>query len=101
MFASASSKSSETSLFQAAQSAQSLTVSSLASSLTYLDQNDKKNAVAQVKIAINNLRKIPTLPKYQVKGMTARLNKAINAIKKNDFTAARNQINHVHDELAF
>ncbi len=31
--------------------------------------------------------------------MTARLNKAISAIKKSDFTTAKDQISHVHDEL--
>lgn len=81
--------------------AQSITVSALSSALSYLDQSDKKNAIAQVKIAITNLRKISTLPKYQVKGMTARLNKAISAIKKNNFTIAKDEINHVYSELAF
>lgn len=88
------------SLSSQTESAQSLTVAALASALTFLAQGDKKNAIAQVKIALKNLRKIPTLPKVQVNGMTVRLNKAITAIKRDQLTAAREQISHVHDELA-
>ncbi len=53
-------------LSQQIGSAQNVAVSALASALTYLENSDKKNAIAQVKVAINNLRKIPSLPKMQV-----------------------------------
>ena len=87
-------------LYQDSESAQSLTVQALESALDFLAQNDNKNAIAQVKIAKKNLRKIPTLPSFQVKGMTARLDKAIKAIKGGNNNKAISEISHVHDELA-
>ncbi len=86
---------------QQSQSAQQLTVSALSSALDFISEGDKKNAIAQVKIAIKNLRQIPTLPKYQVKGMSKRLNTAIATLKSGKDSKAIDEITHVHDELAF
>lgn len=64
-----------------------------------LDDGDKKTAVSIVKSAKGQLRKISQLNKRMVKGMGARLDKAIKAIKKGDNSTALSEINHVLSEL--
>ncbi len=64
-----------------------------------LDNGDKKTAIIITKSAKGQLRKIAELKKQMVKGMSARLDKAIAFIKKSDFTNALDQIEHVLDEL--
>ena len=77
-----------------------IAIADLTDALNSLEEGNKKLAVVLVKSAKGQLRKISQLNKTMVKGMTARLNKAISAIKRNDFDTAISEMTHVRDELS-
>lgn len=64
-----------------------------------LDNGDKKTAIVILKSAKSQLRKIKELSPRQVKGMGARLNKAIKAVKTGNNASAMSEVNHVLGEL--
>lgn len=64
-----------------------------------LEEGDKRTAAVILKSAIGQLRKIDELTPRMVKGMSARLKKAIRAVKSGDNEAALSEVNHVLDEL--
>ena len=76
-----------------------IAISDLESISGLLDEGNKKVAVDITKSAKGQLRKISQLSKRMVKGMSARLDKAVKSIKKGDFSGALDEINHVLDEL--
>lgn len=64
-----------------------------------INGGDKKTAVKILKSAKNELRSVSEINSRMKKGMGARLQKAINAVKKGDNTTALDEVNHVLSEL--
>ena len=67
--------------------------------INLISEGNKKTAVVILKSAIGQLRKIKELTPRMVKGMGARLKKAIKAVKSGDNSTAISEINHVISEL--
>ncbi|MBI2996361.1 MAG: hypothetical protein HYY52_06615 [Candidatus Melainabacteria bacterium] len=76
-----------------------MAIADLESIQDLLDQGKNKTAITILKSAIGQLRKIKGLTPRQVKGMGARLKKAIKAIKAGNNTSALSEVNHVLGEL--
>lgn len=76
-----------------------IAIQDLTDSINLISDGDKKTAATILKSAKSQLRKIKELPSRMVKGMGARLDKAIKAVKKGDNSTALSEINHVLDEL--
>ena len=67
--------------------------------INLISEGNKKTAVVILKSAIGQLRKIKELTPRMVKGMGARLKKAIKAVKSGDNSTALSEINHVLSKL--
>ena len=76
-----------------------IVIQDLQDSINLINEEDKKTALTILKSAIKELREIDELTPMMVKGMGARLKKAIRAVKKGDNAIALSEINHVLSEL--
>ena len=76
-----------------------IAIADLQDSIDLINEGNKKTAVTILKSASGQLRKIKELTPRMVKGMGARLKKAIAAVKKDDNSTALSEVNHVLSEL--
>jgi hypothetical protein len=76
-----------------------IAIADLQEVVNLINEGNKKTAIVILKSARGQLRKINELTPRMVKGMTARLNKAISAVKKGDNATALSEVNHVLSEL--
>ena len=76
-----------------------IAIADLQDSINLINEGNKKTAVVILKSATSQLRKIKELTPRMVKGMSARLKKAMAAVKKGNNSAALSEINHVLSEL--
>lgn len=76
-----------------------IAIQDLTDSINLINEGNKKTAITILKSAKSQLRKIKELTPRMVKGMGARLDKAIKAVKSGKNSTALDEINHVLSEL--